>query len=174
MSGRAHQPDPHLHVQQIRQHMARPIPAQQCRRRSSAGEAVEFRSDLLVHRALVTLLDSKKDEVGFETCAESLGQFAILAPMVGRYILRSRRLGYEEFYSIPTDVLANHAVSVNLWRWAACGFDSDGRPAGYAEQGQFAETSFGVWPVYRPDDDPEGGVSRYRRCDRFDRARLRS
>ena len=62
------------------------------------GKVVEFRSHLPVHRTLVTLLDSKKDEAGVETRAESLGRFAILAPMVGRYTPRSRRLGYEEFY----------------------------------------------------------------------------
>jgi len=79
------------------------------------GKVVEFRSDKPVEGAQISLLDSKKRELEASARTDSLGEFQIRVPAPGRYIVKARRLGYEEFLSVPKDVKANDTVRVNLW-----------------------------------------------------------
>jgi hypothetical protein len=91
------------------------LPLTQLQGQIIRGKVVEFRSDMPVDGAQITLLDSKKRELDVGTRTDSVGAFTLRAPGPGRYIVRARRFGYDEFLSIPKDVKATDTVRVNLW-----------------------------------------------------------
>src|SRR5207244_8341840 len=66
------------------------LPFTQVKAQVIVGKVVEFRSDIPIEGAQITLLDSKKRELAVQSRTDSVGQFALRVPEPGRYIVRAR------------------------------------------------------------------------------------
>lgn len=79
------------------------------------GKVVEFRSDLPIARAQIALLDDKQQETQIVSSADSLGRYSIVVPTPGRYFVRARQSGYDEYLSIPKRIGPRDTVTLDLW-----------------------------------------------------------